>query len=525
MSNSMSIQDKLYRIGQTVDQLQQLNYQRAPLPDILSYVTELESQFLSITDSICDVDDKIVFFYTKANYLTVLIEIARLQGDNVHTTPPFSFYKTGDDFLYEYVILRMSLLRNSVMLYQSHPDSKISSMWMNQVQVNLANLYSEIGRNVEALGLIDPIKSVFGMARLNYAAKLYRISLLTLDEKVQKELLRAAQFYYDTAIQNYSERKDDDPIPEDVFEAIQTASKGIAEKLENEYKNVPTVCDIPEDFEIDTDLDFCDYKNWCVEQQLVLSIRNLFQNESLCDDLHLPNMRIGYFSHDNSLSYYSWFNTLKQEYNQARYFFYVTQCALHDYSGEVHESQKNILLVNTLDYPAIGYQTELLKCALKTAYGVLDKIGLLCNDFVRGKNMPARQITFFSWFEGIENEVRINDEFTPLYWVAKDLSKSGNFISMRNLRNFIEHRYLRVVDHSDIALEKELSNDDKMEYVISFSDLQKQTYEVLKLIRALLFYVVFAFNRCYLKTIQMCEEDHKSFIPLIIDFYDDEWKN
>lgn len=70
-------------------------------------------------------------------------------------------------------------------------------------------------------------------------------------------------------------------------------------------------------------------------------------------------MGLGYFAHDHTLSYYFWYNTLKQEYNQARYFLYLTESYAQDY--EVHESQENILLINTLDYPAIGYQTELLK--------------------------------------------------------------------------------------------------------------------------------------------------------------------
>lgn len=47
----------------------------------------------------------------------------------------------------------------------------------------------------------------------------------------------------------------------------------------------------------------------------------------------------------------------------------------------------------------------------------------------------------------------------------------------------------------------------------------------LKLIRALLFYLVFAFNECYIETIDMCKMDNKIFIPLAVDYYDDEWKN
>lgn len=176
-------------------------------------------------------------------------------------------------------------------------------------------------------------------------------------------------------------------------------------------------------------------------------------------------------------------------------------------------------------YPAIGYRTELLKSAMRSAYGVLDKIGLLCNDFVSGKNMPTKKISFINWFDGIEERIQIYNRFTPLYWVAKDISKDGAFVDLRKMRNVIEHRYLRVVDCSKTSLEKELSDDNKMEYTVSFSELMKQTYRILRLIRALLFYVVIAFNSCYLEAMEMVERENKIFIPLTLDFYDDEWKN
>lgn len=522
----MCTQDELYRLGQKVDHLQQLNYQATPFSNLVLNIAEIETLFTNVKDSLGDdIDSSIVFSYTRANYLFVLTEIAQSQGATVCNSPPYSQYKTAGDFIYDCVLQRMTLLRTALKMYEDHSNSKISNIWMNQVRVNLANLYTEIGRIVEALEILDPIKDSFGMARLNYAAKLYRLSSFTSDEQVQKELLIAAQFYYSTTINDYAKGKECDSIPEDIFDAICMEQKDIAYKLERKYKNIPTICDVPEDTLNDLGIEFSNYKSWCKDSRLILSIRNLFQAASVCDDLHLPNMGIGYFAHDHSLSYYSWFNTLKQEYNQARYFLYLTENVFHNYSDSVHESQETILLVNTMDYPAIGYHTELLKCSLKTAYGVLDKIGLLCNDFIQGKNFPVKKINFMNWFQGIENNIRINDEFTPLYWVAKDLSISGSFAIFRKLRNIIEHRYLRVVEHTTITLEKELEDMDKMEYCISFSDLQQQAHEILRLIRALLFYVIFAFHGCYLKTIQVCEKEHKAFIPLAISFYDDEWKN
>ncbi len=514
----MLICANLTQIGSDIDKLQQLNYNEASLEKIYSLINTIESQLLNESEWTSDLNNQIVFYYIKANYMAVLIEILQYHGASVLSIEPYVKFSSSREMIYEYTLQRISLYRKALDLYSSSTAHKISEIWMNQVRVNLANMYSEIGRTVEALEILEPIKDTFGMARINYASKLYQISSFMLDKSEQKELLVNAMDYYGSTIESYPDRQKFDPIPDDIFQSIQSAYTTIEEEINTSYANTKIYTDIPDDLHTGN----IAYKNWCRDRKLILSFRNLFQKCSTCDDIHLPNMGISYFAKDNTLSYYSWYNTLKQEYNQARYYLY---CVDRFDEMDTHESQTYIMLINTLDYPAIGYRTELLKSAMKTAYGVLDKIGLLCNDFVRGKNMPARKISFINWFEGIEEEIQIHNKFTPLYWVAKDISKDGAFANLRKMRNVIEHRYLRVVDQSQTTLEEELSDDDKIEYTVSFSDLQDQTYSILRLIRALLFYVVMAFNVCYLDAMEMCKRENKIFIPLRLDFYDDEWKN
>nr|DAJ97208.1 MAG TPA: hypothetical protein [Caudoviricetes sp.] len=516
----------LTQLGEDIDKLQQSNYNGVPLSEICSDIKALEAKFLDKSEWIDDSNNQIVFFYTKANYMAVLIEILQHYGKSILSCEPYAQFSSARELIYEYSLQRISLYRKALSVYDHQSEPKISQMWMNQVRVNLANLYTEIGRTVEALEILEPIKNSFGMARINYASKLHQMSSHTLDKSEQKEFLLHALYYYESTIENYPERKKYDPIPDDVFQGLHSAYTIIKQELDSSYADVNIYSDIPDDWanDIANDLNIGNsgYKKWCRDKRLVLSFRNLFQNCSTSDDIHLPNMGISYFAKDKTLSYYSWYNTLKQEYNQARYNLY---CVENFDELDVHESQEYILLINTLDYPAIGYRTELLKSAMREAYGVLDKIGLLCNDFVRGKNMPVRKISFINWFQGIEKEIRIYDSFTPLYWVARDISKDGAFANLRKMRNVIEHRYLRVVDHSKISLEEALSDDDKMEYTVSFSDLRKQTYSILRLIRALLFYVVIAFNSCYLEAMETSKRENKIFIPLSLDFYDDEWKN
>lgn len=320
----MTEYDKLYEIGQKVDNLQQLNYQGKELSIIFSTITELEEYFY-YNKKLTDIDDQIVFSYTKANYLAVLIEIAQRHQHVIYEKPPYSQYKSKNDFLYDYELQRLSLLRESLALYKKHTESKITETWMNQVRVNLSNIYRETGRLVEALDILEPCKNIFGMARINYAAKLYELSFYVIEKEFQKELLMAALQYYETTISQYPERHKYDPIPTDIFQSITAAKITIENELETHYKDIPVICDLPDNMDYNLESDSNKYKQWCRDNHLILSIRNIYQIASLCDDIHLPNMGITYFAHDNSLSYYSWFNTLKQEYNQSRYFLYLIQ--------------------------------------------------------------------------------------------------------------------------------------------------------------------------------------------------------
>lgn len=160
-----------------------------------------------------------------------------------------------------------------------------------------------------------------------------------------------------------------------------------------------------------------------------------------------------------------------------------------------------------MDYPAIGYRTELLKIALKTAYGVLDKIGMFCYNFIIGERKNTKRVDFYSWYKGSEKEIALHSGFAPLHWMARDLDhKDGSYKICRMLRNVIEHRHLRILDDYDVSLAEELKDTNKMEYKISYCDLRNQVLFMLKLVRAALFYLIFALNNCYMNAMDECEE-------------------
>ncbi|MEN5371423.1 LA2681 family HEPN domain-containing protein [Luteimonas sp. TWI406] len=100
-------------------------------------------------------------------------------------------------------------------------------------------------------------------------------------------------------------------------------------------------------------------------------------------------------------------------------------------SEEAHFSDRDVLLLNTLDYPAFGLATEQLKMAFRVAYSIFDKIAFFLNRYL-ALGMGPRQVNFRAvWTEGKNKALRSriagskNWPLRGLYWLSKDLFEEG----------------------------------------------------------------------------------------------------
>ncbi len=265
------------------------------------------------------------------------------------------------------------------------------------------------------------------------------------------------------------------------------------------------------------------YKLWCSRNYLSLNYINIIYPYGNVDDIHISNMGLGYFENSNNMEYYAWANTIKQEFNMARYYLYQVDTDNRVIGNDVHESQSHNMIINTLDYPTIGYRTELLKSSLRTAFGVLDKIGMLCCHFHKVEK-KARFVSFQSWYKEIELDIALNSPFDALYWLSQDLDKGGSLKDIKSLRNCLEHRYIRVLESTDISMSKEFEDENKFEYKVSYLDFRMKTFETLKIVRSAIFYMIFGFNIEYMSNINNLK-NNEVFIPIKLSIYEDEWKD
>jgi hypothetical protein len=150
--------------------------------------------------------------------------------------------------------------------------------------------------------------------------------------------------------------------------AEQIAHHYDIEAIGKEYK--------PDAWDIGTDLTERAYRRWCLDNILFLSPLNDIEAASTAarDIMSLPN----FITEINGPPIVvGMFNELKQEFVSARWMLWEGV-----WLDESHFSDREVLLYNTLDYPAYGLSVEKVKIAFRMAYSILDKIAYFLNHYL-----------------------------------------------------------------------------------------------------------------------------------------------
>jgi hypothetical protein len=241
--------------------------------------------------------------------------------------------------------------------------------------------------------------------------------------------------------------------------------------------------------------DEIDYRTWCSENKLFINPLNDVLTESVVanDYLFTPAMVLKV---DEKPIYQSMFNQLKQEYVSARYLFYEAFL-----SSEIHFSDKEVTLMDTLDYSVYSLSIEKVKIAFRICYSIFDKISYFLNLYLGLENDPAKVSFRKIWFKNLNKNQGLNKIISKsnnwalrgLFWLSKDLyEKDFDVIiepeakELANVRNYIEHKSFKVVDsfNSDWTQETET-------YEIDRGLFEDKTFKILKLSRSALMYLSF----------------------------------
>jgi hypothetical protein len=361
-----------------------------------------------------------------------------------------------------------------------------------QIYTNLGNHFSHVGRFVEAQEYwnkaLDVI-SYFPMALGNIGVGLFYYAGCLHIESHKNIFIHYAHGFLKKAL---ALKKYLHPSASEPFKQLLNNIKGQWPKeFLNSNLNVA--------FDLGKNKQLREYREWGIENKLYLNPLNDIGALEISshDCLHLPSMTVKL---DATPKYHTLFNQIKQEYGTARFLYYEgTQLPKQSYSD------KDVGLVDTLDYAEYSYNVEKVKIAYRLIFSLFDKIAYFLNEYL-DIGMPKNKTSFrVLWHE--EKKGRClrsqfmgskNLALRGLYWLSKDFFDKDHAHAiaiepeakeLADIRNYIEHKSFKIKQYGNWG---ELEDD--FTYSIGREEFEHKTLKQLKLIRAAIIYTSLAIH-------------------------------
>lgn len=464
-------------------------------------------------------------YYNSATSISELIHLKKAEKLELeyYLEKSLFFYRNSIEFQKSYISKSETFILEEEINFWSVYNSTL---------VNYSNILSSIGRIPSAISTINKSASKgFGMAIGNLGGYLKHYGDMDYDKGHKYILYQEALKLFKIAI-----RSTDSNVYE---EAKQSFRKDINEIL-SIFKNTKY-----DDIDVSSSLLFINinkinwanssiseterYSNWKAYNSLTLNTLNDFDKSTDRDNdcLHLPNM---VFSNKNSnYEYHGLFNQIKQEYCSSRYLIFDGI-----YNKTQHFSDKEVFMVDTLDYPVYSLNIEKIKSGYRAIYSIFDRIAFFLNDYLNLGINKSRIDFNRLWPKRVNGETQNkiysfmenNYLLRGLYWIKKDLynSTESKYKGIINpnlnraylIRNAMEHKYLKIVDNW--LTKPEETNDSSFDMVISQNEFESLAIELLKTVREaiiLLMQIVYFEER---------QKDETGTVPIPLTSYLDDWK-
>jgi len=402
-----------------------------------------------------------------------------------------------------------------------------------QIATNLGNQLNSLGRFVEALpnwSRALSVNSRFGKALGNRAYGLLCYARALYDHGHRAPFLLYAHENLCAALSPeavYDSEDDEKPV-KSFFARIKVEIESAID-IDAARKSIRM-----DGYETGRSKEERAYRKWVLENRLFLNPLNDLGSHSIAarDILVLPafTTQVG-----EPPTLIGLFNQMKQEFASARWLLFEGMQA-----SDMHFSDRDVLLYNTLDYPSYCLAVEKVKVAYRVAYSIFDKLAFFLNDYAR-LGVKPNQVYFRSiWYENRDLEKRIvrsrlaqseNWPLRGLFWLSKDLFDpelqdvmEPEAQELHVIRNCLEHSYLKVHEMLVPRLGRDEFADawvDRLAYSVRREDFVEKTLHVFRMVRAAMIYLSLGMHR---EEQRRATNSDDLVMPMTPDRWDDEWK-
>ncbi|UII55670.1 hypothetical protein LS684_18905 [Cytobacillus spongiae] len=466
-----------------------------------------------------------------SNYVHLKYKGALRYSDDMNNEQDFEMCL----LLFRLSIENLTSYQEEADLKEGSEESQYFSTYLLMAYTNYANLLQKCGRLMKALSYLKVgVGRDFPIAIGNFAGFLMEYATFDYDKGHQS-------VFANESYQLLKEVLEFENIEEYAYKHYE----GLVAKLEQFYPI--EFLEEPYEFEeysLGDSEEEVGYRKWCLENTFFLNTLNdaFPYSVSATDILHLPNIVTKI---DEGPRFHGLFNQIKQEFVSARYMVYDALS-----SEGAHFSDKDVHLVNTLDYPAYGISIEKMKYSYRSLYSLIDRIAFFVNEYFeigikerdvsyrsiwqdkirKGKNSYNLKVNLKSRMTGEET---FNLPLIGLYWLCKDIGKQKiehHYIEpaiehISKIRHHLEHRYLKVHDSVLYPITKETweNRDDPLAYSITVDEFKDAAMRLLAYVREGIILLSMAVHLEELRKRKDKDSD-EIIMPMSMDRYDDEWK-
>jgi tetratricopeptide (TPR) repeat protein len=398
-----------------------------------------------------------------------------------------------------------------------------------QILTNLANQLNTVGRFVEAIELWDRALALnpnFAMALGNRGAAFLHYARALYDRGHAGLLYVSAHDSLGRAVADTAEYETAEPG--EIRASFGARRDNLLKYIKIERVRKSASLD---GYDLGETPYERDYRTWCLRNRLFLNPLNDLGWHSIAarDVLMLPSLRAPISVLPPP--YIGFFNQMKQEFVSARFSYYEGITA-----QGVHFSDRDVLLYNTLEYPAYCLAVERIRMAYRVAYSLLDKIGFFINSYFNVGYKPNQVYFSKVWRDPPGNKPKVSERFSKyenwplrgLYWLSKDIYEEElqeviepDAQALKEVREHLEHKYLQV--HQEWTGQKPSRGTEAFAiYALGREELAAKTLRVLKLVRAAMTYLSLAVHR---EEQERARSSGSGFIgSSTLDTWNDDWK-
>lgn len=354
-----------------------------------------------------------------------------------------------------------------------------------QLLTNYANACRSCGRTIKAIEMYNKIK-YFPMSQGNLGVTLSHFAPVQYDEVHKGLLFKEGYKQIKDALKSkdYLKLHGADEVFENELKRIEQIVRIEYLNSKNKFKKYNWGKSKTEKI----------YRKWLAENGLYLNVLNDIYKDSFVayDFLHLPSML---YNIDNTRDEFDCaiMNQIKQEYVSARYRLFES---LNYIERKNHIADKDVELYElTNNLMSCNYYENLTRCCFKDFYSILDRIAYFVNQYFN-LNLDLTDVSFRKVMENkvIKEVAKNNLMINGLYWSSKDIFedkyqttkyKSKNYAK---LRNYLEHRLVVTTINTDNI------KINENEIFISQYELFKYTFDLMKIVRECIIYLILGIN-------------------------------